>query len=267
MSDIITEYENNTAVIILNRISKHNAFNSELLKDLLDALQKAQANTAVRSILLKAYGKHFSAGADAAWMQKTIAFSEAENKNDALLLAHVMHALYTSTKPTLAMVHGAAFGGGAGLVAACDIAVASHDAHFCFPEVKLGLIPAVISPYVVKAIGERAAKWLFLSAQTVHAMQAQALGLVQYCVPAKELESFTLALAQQCNTHAPLAMAESKKLVDLVANHPINETLLQKTATLIAQKRTSPEGQCGLKAFLEKKTPDWSEAIPCSNHC
>ena len=156
------------------------------------------------------------------------------------------------------MVHGAAFGGGAGLVAACDIAIAANTARFCFSEVKLGLIPAVISPYVIQAIGQRAASALFMSAEPFDAKRAHELHLVQHCVPEDELLAFTLQYAQQMAQLAPMAVRASKALVRQVSGHPINEELQQMTAALIARQRTSVEGQQGLQAFLKKETPTWN---------
>lgn len=144
-------------------------------------------------------------------------------------------------------------GGGAGLVAACDIGIAAASARFCFSEVKLGLIPAVISPYVIKAMGERTAKWLFMSAETFNAPRAQSLGLIHHCIEEHELLPFTLRYAEQLITSAPKAIAQSKQLVDFVSNKPINEALLLETATLIAKKRVSEEGQAGLRHFLMKQ--------------
>lgn len=258
MNDLLTEHHEQVVAITLNRTAKHNAFNSELLLKLQAALDEACAIPTIKSIILKANGKHFSAGADAAWMQKMIHYSEEENYQDAMILAKVMHSLYYCPKPTITMVQGAAYGGGAGLVAACDIAIAAPSAHFCFSEVKLGLIPAVISPYVIKAVGERAAKWLFISAEVFDSERAKALNLIQHCVEENELWEFTLNYAQQISRFAPNAVSECKTLVAQVSGQAINESLIQNTATLIAKKRVSSEAQLGLRAFLNKETPDFS---------
>jgi methylglutaconyl-CoA hydratase len=185
-------------------------------------------------------------------MQQMVHYSEAENTADALILANLLHTLHTCPKPTIAMVQGSAYGGGAGLVAACDIAIAANNARFCFSEVKLGLIPAVISPYVIKAIGERAAKWLFMSAEMIDAQQAQSLGLVHHCVNESELLTFTEAYANQLTQNAPEAVAAVKYLVDRVAGQAINEALILETSQLIAARRVSAEGQSRLLAFLRK---------------
>lgn len=257
MTTLLVETQNHVHFITLNRIEKHNAFDDQLLADLQITLDKAIADPEVRVIILKANGKHFSAGADLSWMQRMAQFSEAENLADAKLLAHVMYTLHHSPKPTIAMVHGAAFGGGAGLVAACDIAITAMTARFCFSEVKLGLIPAVISPYVIKALGARAATALFMSADIFDAKRAYELQLVHHCVPEDELLAYTSNYAQHMAQLAPEAVRASKALVRQVANLPINDELQHMTAALIAKQRVSAEGQHGLQAFLNKETPTW----------
>lgn len=253
MSDVLSELQEHVLMITLNRIHKHNAFDNTLLTDLQIILDNAQNNDQVRVIVLKANGRHFSAGADIGWMQRMATFSEQENLADANILAHLMYSLYNSPKPTIAMVHGAAMGGGAGLVAACDIAIAAHTARFCFSEVKLGLIPAVISPYVIKAIGSRAATSLFMSADMFDAKRAFELQLVQHCVEKEEaLLSYTLHYASQVAQWPPGAVRAAKALVRQVATMPINDELQDLTATLIARQRVSVEGQLGLQAFLNK---------------
>ncbi len=169
-----------------------------------------------------------------------------------------MYSLNQSPKPTLAMVQGSAFGGGAGFAAACDFAIAAHSARFCFSEVKLGLVPAVISPYVIKAIGERAAKHLFMTAETFDAAEAKRLQLVQHCIEDEKLWPFTLNYAERLLQLAPLAVADCKILVDQVVGKPITEDLMRHTASFIAKKRVSAEGQKGLQAFLNKEIPQWN---------
>ncbi|WP_043874570.1 enoyl-CoA hydratase-related protein [Legionella massiliensis] len=258
MSDLLSEQHNHVFIITLNRTNKHNAFDDNLLIALQQALDNAIANSQVRVIILKANGRHFSAGADLAWMQRVAEYSEEENLEDAMILARLMYTLNQSPKPTIAMVQGAALGGGAGLAAACDIAIAGTSARFCFSEVKLGLIPAVISPYVIKAIGERAAKHLFMTAEAFDAQQALRLQLVQHCVADEVLWPFTLNYAEQIAKLAPQAVNDCKPLVAQIAGKTINEDLIHQTAALIAKKRISAEGQQGLRAFLNKETPNWS---------
>ena len=258
MNDVLSELNEHVWVMTLNRTDKHNAFDDKLLNQLQTSLDEANANPKVRVIVLKANGRHFSAGADLNWMKRMAQYSEQENRQDAMMLATLMHTLYESPKPTLAAVKGAAFGGGAGLVAACDIAIGATNAQFCFSEVKLGLIPAVISPYVIDAIGKKAAKWLFMSAETINAQRAYELQLLQHCVPEEELINFTLTLAQQMTQLAPLAQRDCKTLVREISSKSIDKALLEKTAELIAKKRISNEGQYGLTAFLNKETPNWN---------
>lgn len=257
MSDVVTEQQEKIFSITFNRIDKHNAFDDNVLNALQNALDEAITHPEVRVILLKAQGKHFSAGADLAWMQRMAQYSEEENHADARVLARVMRTLYECPKPTIAAVQGAAYGGGAGLVAACDIAIAASTARFCFSEVKLGLIPAVISPYVVKALGERITQWLFMSAEIIDSEQAKQLQLVQYCVTEDNLHLFAYQVAHNITQHAPEAVRDCKTLVRHVTMQPIDDALMEKTATLIAKKRISREGQQGLQAFLKKEVPNW----------
>lgn len=258
MSNLLTALEDHVFVITLNRVEKHNAFDDKLLTSLKWVLKDALQDPHVRAIILQANGQHFSAGADLAWMQKMIGFSEKENLEDALILAEVMELIYHSAKPTIALIQGAAFGGGVGLAAVCDITIAATSAVFCFSEVKLGLIPAVISPYVIKSIGERAAKWLFISAEKFNAQRAQQLGLVQHCVPENELWDFGSNYAKQFKEMAPQALSECKQLVQEISDKAITSDLIQHTASLIARKRISEEGQRGLQAFLNKRSPYWN---------
>ena len=256
--DLLYEIEGHLCLLTLNRVHKHNAFDSHLLSEMQTRLETALADPNVRVIILKANGTHFSAGADLAWMQNMVHFNEEENLKDAMILAKLMFTLNQSPKPTIAMIQGSAFGGGVGLAAACDISIASPSAHFCFSEVKLGLIPAVISPYVVQAIGERNAKALFMSAEIFDAVRALTLNLIQYCVPEDNLLEFTLKYATQISNNAPEAVKACKQLTAQVVNKEINEELVHYTASLIAQQRISPEGQYGLNAFLKKEKPKWN---------
>lgn len=258
MSDLEIELDERVFCLTLNRIDKHNAFDDKLLAQMQSKLDQAIRDPGVSVILLKANGAHFSAGADLHWMQRMATFSEKENLDDALVLARVMYTLHTSKKPTIALVQGSAFGGGAGLVAACDMAIAANNAHFCFSEVKLGLVPAVISPYVVDAIGSRAAKHLFMTAERFDAHKALNLQLVQHCVDEDELLAYGLNYAKKITQLAPQAVSDCKTLVETVVNQTIDEHLLMKTAGIIAKKRVSDEGQKGLSAFLNKETPHWN---------
>lgn len=258
MSDLLYENQDRVALLTINREQKRNAFDNHLLAEMNARIQEIQNNPRLSCIILKAQGEHFSAGADLNWMKSMASFTQEENHKDALVLGKLMYSLYHGPKPSIAMIKGSAFGGGAGLAAACSIAIASPDARFCFSEVKLGLIPAVISPYVIKAIGERNAQMLFMSAEVFDSARALALGLVQFCIPEEQLFEFTLNYAQQIAQNAPEAVKQSLQLAHEVANKTINEELTNYTAALIAQKRISVEGQQGITAFLNKEKPNWN---------
>lgn len=259
MSELLSEHDKTVFTITFNRLDKLNAFDDHLLIALQTALDHAIANPKIRLIVLKAHGHYFSAGADVQWMQRMAHYSEARNHQDAMILAKVMQTLNSCPKPTIVIVQGAAFGGGAGLVAACDIAIAAESARFCFSEVKLGLIPAVISPYVIQAIGPRNAKWLFMTAELFDAQQAKAFGLVQYCIADEKLGHFSEELIQRMTKLAPTAIQDCKALVKRVKGKTITDALVEETAALIAKKRVSREGQRGLRAFLNKESIHWDE--------
>lgn len=246
------------ATLTLNRAEKHNAFDDELIHLLKTALDHLAQDEAVRVLVLKATGKSFSAGADLNWMQRMANYSQAENLKDAEKLAHLMHRLYAFPKPTIAVVQGAVFGGGVGLVACCDIAIASTAASFCLSEVKIGLIPAVISPYVISAMGERASRYYFLTAEVFSALQAQQYGLVHTLTKPEELELKTTQLLHTLLKNSPAALTACKDLIQTVAAElHINTQLIQETTQRIAAIRVSSEGQEGLRAFLEKRKPSW----------
>ena len=258
MSDLLYDIQDRIGLLTINKEHKRNAFDNHLLAEMNQSIEQATKDPKVRVIILKASGAHFSAGADLGWMKSMAEFDEEDNVKDALVLGRLMYNLYHCPKPIIAMVQGSAFGGGAGLAAACSIAIASTSARFCFSEVKLGLIPAVISPYVVKAIGERNAQVLFMSGEVFDANRALSLQLVQHCVADAELFEFTLQYAQQISKNAPEAVKQSLQLARYVTNKPIDEELIHYTASLIAQKRISAEGQHGLNAFLNKEPPNWN---------
>ncbi len=250
---MLIEHQGPLLLLTFNRVDKHNAFDEKVIAELQRALDEAQSDQTVRVIILKSEGKHFSAGADLDWMRRMAQFTESENRADAEAFAHVMFTLYQSQVPTIAMVQGGAYGGGVGLIAACDLAIASQSARFCFSEVKLGLIPAVISPYVIQAIGPRAASWLFISAEEFDAKRAYELQLIQHCVADDNLLAFTLNYAKNLAQLPRQAVCEAKSLVRQVQGKPIDKKLLSLTAELIAKKRVSTEGQAALQAFLASK--------------
>ncbi|MGB0625970.1 MAG: enoyl-CoA hydratase/isomerase family protein [Alphaproteobacteria bacterium] len=251
------EISGGVARITMARPEKHNAFDDVLIADLTDAFERAGTDDAVRVVVLEAEGKSFSAGADLGWMERMADYFEAENLADARKLAHMVRVLNELPRPTIARVQGAAFGGGVGLVAACDIALASHAASFCLSEARLGLIPSVISPYVVEAIGARAARRYFQTAERFDAEQAQALGLVHEVVPRERLDSRLAELVGHLLDNGPAAMAASKDLIRRVASGPVDDAMVEDTARRIADIRTTAEGREGLRAFLEKRGPKW----------
>lgn len=247
------------ATITFNRPEKHNAFDDELIADLTRKLLDVNNDANVRIVILTGAGKSFSAGADLNWMRSMAKFSEAENIEDALKLAELMDVLNALRKPTIARINGAVFGGGVGLVACCDIAIVADNAKFALSEVKLGLVPSVISPYVIAAIGAHQARRYFLTAEAMSAQQAQAIGLVHETVAPDKLDEAVerqVSLLLKCG---PKALAACKELIaaNAAASVSARRALKQKTAQLIAQLRVSEEGQEGLSAFLEKRPPNW----------
>jgi methylglutaconyl-CoA hydratase len=259
MSDelVLQRIDKGVGRLILNRPELHNAFDDRLIAQLTAALLSLEADKRVRFVVLAAAGKSFSAGADLAWMQRMAGYSEAENLEDARALAGLMSTLDRLAKPTVALVQGAAFGGGVGLVACCDIAIASEAASFSLSEVKLGLVPAVIGPYVVAAMGPRAARRFILTAERVSAQQARDLGLVHEVVPADQLEAAGEEVLAHLAQGGPEAQADAKELVQSLAGRPIGRALVEETAERIARIRVGAEAREGLAAFLDKRAPDW----------
>jgi methylglutaconyl-CoA hydratase len=213
----------------------------------------------VRAVILAGKGKNFSAGADLGWMRRMADAGESDNEKGAADLAEMIHRLSGLAKPTVALVQGAALGGGVGLVAACDLAVAASDAVFALSEVRLGLIPSVISPYVIAAIGPRAARRYFLTAERFDAAMAERLGLVHAVVPAEQLWVEGRRLAASLVQNAPIAMAEAKRLIADIAGRPIDAALRAETARRIARLRAGAEAREGVSAFLEKRKPRWPD--------
>jgi len=249
--------ESGRATITLNRPEMHNAFDDTLISALTGELKRLERDSSVRVVLLAARGKSFSSGADLNWMRRMADYSFDENLADAMDLAELMKTLANLSKPTIALVQGAAIGGGVGLVACCDIALASDNASFCLSEVKLGLIPAVISPYVAAAIGPRAMRRYFISAERFDAAEARRLGLVHEVVPPEELEARADSLSRTLLQNGPQAMASVKALVAEVALSYLDDDLIADTAERIAEARASDEGREGLSAYLEKRKPNW----------
>jgi methylglutaconyl-CoA hydratase len=248
---------NGVATLTMNRAERHNAFDDHLIEEMTEALVTLDKHADVRVVVLAATGKSFSAGADLGWMKRMATYSEAENLADAKKLAHLMHTLDKMSKPTVGAVQGPAYGGGVGLVACCDMVFAAPEAMFALTEVKLGLIPAVISPYVVRKMGASHARRYFISAERFDAKAAQGFGLVHEIVPRDEVLVSAMSWAAQLLNNGPMSMAAAKKLAADVADHPICDELNHDCAQRIATQRVSAEGQEGLTAFLEKRAPNW----------
>lgn len=243
----------------MNRPDLHNAFDAFLIAALTGALEAVAADDTVRVVVLEGEGASFSAGADLNWMRGMATASEAENRADALALARLMRALDELPKPTIARVHGVAFGGGVGLVACCDIAIGTPEAKFGLTESKLGLLPAVISPYVIEAIGARQARRWFASAEMFGADEACRIGLLHQVVHATALDTAVQRQIDLLLKAGPHAAAQAKALVRRVAAQPDRNRLDSDNAALIAGLRVSAEGQEGLAAFLEKRKPNWDQ--------
>jgi len=246
------------ATLTMNRPEIHNAFDDTLIAALTARLRDLEEDPEVRLVILAATGKSFSSGADMNWMRRMADYSYEQNLADAEGLGELMHTLDTLSKPTIALVQGAAYGGGVGLVACCDIALATRRASFCLSEVKLGLIPAVISPYVVNAIGPRASRRYFLSAEVFDAIEAHRLGLVhEYTADEAELATLAERISLQLLKNGPAAIGAAKKLVARVSRGILDDDMIADTAVRIAEIRAGTEGREGLSAFLDKRTPAW----------
>jgi len=256
---ILSERRGTVAWLTLNRPQVHNAFDDALIAALTDALAAADADPAVRAVVLSGNGSCFSAGADLNWMRGMAGASEQENREDSLRLARLMRNLQFLSKPTIARVNGAAYGGGVGLVACCDIAIGVDTAKFALSEVKLGLVPAVISPYVIAAIGLREARRLFVTGEVFDAATAARIGLLHATVSASELDEAIERQLYLLAKAGPLAQREAKQLALRIggADPAQAERIDGANAELIARLRVSPEGQHGLGAFLDKRAPAW----------
>ncbi len=245
------------ATVTMNRPAVHNAFDDALIGELDRAFRALAADDAVRVVVLASEGKSFSAGADLNWMKRMAGYSDAENYADALGLARMLDAIDCCPKPVIAAVQGAALGGGVGLVAACDIAVAAEEAKFGLTEVRLGIIPAVISPHVIAAIGRRASRRYMLTGERFGAAEALRLGLVHEVVAGAELGAATQGIAEHLLKAGPEALAACKTLIRTVGDMPLGEEVAAYTARQIADRRASDEGREGIGAFLEKRKPRW----------
>ena len=256
-NNLIVERSNPGVVTLtLNRPEVSNAFDDQLIQQFLKILKELE-NKQIRLLILKSTGKTFSAGADLNWMKKARQFSREKNLQDARQLAELLFRLNHFPAPTVAAVQGATYGGAVGLISACDIVIATETARFCLSEVRIGLIPAIISPYVIKAMGERQARRYFLSAEVISAQQAIELNLIHQVCPENQLEQVLKQSAAQLLANSPAALREAKKLIQDISGQTIDQSLVEMTCERIADIRVSEEGQEGLAAFLEKREPKW----------
>ncbi len=252
-------HQHDTLTLTLNRPEIHNAFDDGLIQTLIDALEMAATRTDTRFVILTGAGRSFSAGADLGWMKRMRDACEQDNLSDSLKLAELMRCLAFHPKTTIARVNGAAFGGGVGLVACCDLAVAVDSARFGLTEARLGLLPAVISPYVVEAMGLRQASRYFRTAERFDAQTAEQLGLIHRCVVEPALDDGVNGLIEQMRRNGPVAVGQVKPLLQLIGGRTESDQQQMDLATarLISRLRVAPEGQEGLAAFLDKRTPEW----------
>lgn len=251
--------EKGLAMLILNRPDKRNAMNGDMIQELDQALQQLATDDSIKVLMIKGNGEHFCAGADISWMKTVGTLSMEENQRDAQALADLLFRLYEFPKPTIAIAHGTVLGGGMGILSVCDIAIAADNCMFGFPESKIGIAPSTISPYVMAAIGARAAQYYFLTGIRFGADEAARIGLVHQVCEQKSLYQTGQSLAQTLLQNGPEALCSIKQLIHHVANEKIAPALGSYTASHLATLRTSQEAQEGLKAFLEKRAPQWIE--------
>ncbi|CAG4888358.1 enoyl-CoA hydratase/isomerase family protein [Paraburkholderia saeva] len=245
------------ATVTLNRPDVRNAFNEAMIAELTAVFESMGERQDVRAVVLAANGKAFCAGADLNWMKKMAGFSDDENRADAMRLANMLSAIYRCPQPVIARVSGDAYAGGMGLIAACDIVVAVDTARFCLSEARLGLIPATIAPYVIRALGEQASRRYFTTAEQFDCATASRLGLVSEMVGADQLDATVQQLVETLIANSPHAVRECKRLVQDVAGRPLDAALIEDTAARIARVRASEEGREGVASFLEKRAPAW----------
>ncbi|WP_353140000.1 enoyl-CoA hydratase/isomerase family protein [Limnohabitans sp.] len=251
------DHQNRIATIWMDRPDVFNAFDEQLISDLHAACKSLDTDSSVRVVVLGGVGKHFSAGADLNWMKRASTFGEEDNRADAKFFAQMLHALSTLSKPTIARVQGAALGGGTGLAAACDMAIATTDAMFATSEVKFGIIPAVISPYVLRAIGPRHALRYFQTGERFTAQRALEIGLITELCAREELDAKVQALVELLLAGAPLAQKSAKDLISAINGRPIDAHICEETAQRISRQRATHEAKDGIASFLEKRTPAW----------
>lgn len=254
---IVSTDPKGVARVTLNRPEVKNAFNETLIAEIAAAMTVLSKDASVRVVVLAGAGDAFSAGADLSWMKRASEFSGDENKADARRLAAMLNAIYACDKPVVAMVQGACMGGGVGLASACDIVIASDDAFFALSEVRLGIIPAVISPFVLHAIGARQARRFFLTGERFDAAKAREIGLAHMVCLKAQMEATLDGVVKNLLACGPAAQKEAKALIRMVAGRPIDDAVMGETAALIARVRSTPEGKEGVAAFLEKRKANW----------
>ena len=245
------------ATVTLNRPDVRNAFNETTIAEITQAFRELGQDASLRAIILAANGPAFCAGADLNWMKKMAGYTREENRADAAQLAEMLRTIHACPKPVVAKVQGDCYAGGMGLVAACDIVIAVEEANFCLSEVKLGLIPATISPYVIRGMGESAARRYFLTAERFSAQEAHRIGFVHALASHETLDATTADIVKALVTNSPNAVKEAKRLVQDVAGQPLTAALIADTAERIADIRSSDEGKEGVRSFLEKRKPNW----------
>ena len=258
MNTILIEIKQDIGTIWLNRPEVRNAMNGEMIDEILEAIEVLNKNADVRIIVLRGKGKTFCSGADLNWMKEVVKYGYEQSVAESKVLASAFYKIYTSPKPTIALVHGAAIGGANGLLAACDYVYTADDTVFSLSEVKIGLVPAAISPYVLKRVGEFAAKELFLTGKRINGKDAEKLRLANKSVPKEELDNTMMDTVKLLLTSGPEAMKMAKELIFNMSNKISSlEEAMEYTADMIAKMRISDEGQEGMKAFLEKRKPNW----------
>jgi methylglutaconyl-CoA hydratase len=255
---IIVKLEDKIARIILNRPEVHNAFNNILINDLYDVFDKLNDDSDIRAIIITGNGKSFCAGADLNWMRSVINYSFEQNLEESLQLAKLMFLIFTHSKPVIARINGSAVGGGVGLMSVCDILVANENSEFGLSEVKLGLVPAAISPFVMSRIGEPRARELFITGERISAKRAVEINLVNYAVPMDKLDELIDEKIKMILNNGPQAVKVVKEMIFNVGHKIDIDSVHNYTAELIANLRLSPEGQEGMNAFLEKRQPNWA---------
>jgi methylglutaconyl-CoA hydratase len=255
--NLTVAFDNQIATVTLNRPDVRNAFNEAMIAEVTSAFRAFDERDDVRAVVLAANGKAFCAGADLNWMKKMAGYSDDENRADAMQLASMLSSIYRCNKPVIARVNGDAYAGGMGLIAACDIVVAVDTAKFCLSEARLGLIPATIAPYVIRALGEQASRRYFMTAEAFDCATAYRLGFVSECVSAHKLDEAVQQIAATLCANGPQAVRACKQLVHDVAGREIDAALIEDTAARIARTRAGAEGREGVASFLEKRSPSW----------